>query len=531
MTRQWTDATEDEYAEWFKKNATADFFSNPNKPLRKQVPVDCAEVAYALRTVFAYEKGLPIRFLAQGKNYIDSEATSFPDKDPQERMIKFVKRVVANLHSYDFKYNSFPVKIDRRSLTPGVSYIFQKPGGHAEDHHVFNLREIGATGVFHFIWGTMPGDTRLLTERETWPFFFSINPSLNNEYGFRRFYQPNDYQLLAQARNTKSESALNNLKAALSRRGFSEKDQSSIAELAFENYAKAYYQYGKDHNFDVTRVHFGSDFRFGGRAPTEMPLPVLKDGSSISDVPGTPAEISLISYFQQIMVNRLHLREESNAEKFDRDFSNLCFYARERVYFVEEGYKYFFNGRVIGRNKMHRCATPKEIGDYATDRRDEEIRGFINGTAGWYFKNRHDIYKKNIGAFYRYEVLFNSFGAVNDNLMSPELRMKYQYKLDNEPLQFGSDMKCIFPINMHRTENGRPVYKNLHVWDFVKSFQPKLNPSSPSPSPWADIDRRWGFRAASEAEFGKEFNPDCGDVSSDRSGARNSVDVDSEASN
>ena len=51
--RRWTIEEEDQYGKWVEENITEDFF------IRHKIPVDCADVPYAIRWIYARIAHLP----------------------------------------------------------------------------------------------------------------------------------------------------------------------------------------------------------------------------------------------------------------------------------------------------------------------------------------------------------------------------------------------------------------------------------------------------------------------------------------
>ena len=63
-TKIWTIEEEDRYSNWVKENWKADIFINPDSPYFA-IPTDCADAAYAMRIIYAFENKLPFKIYSR----------------------------------------------------------------------------------------------------------------------------------------------------------------------------------------------------------------------------------------------------------------------------------------------------------------------------------------------------------------------------------------------------------------------------------------------------------------------------------
>jgi hypothetical protein len=188
--------TELEYAKWFKENFTTDFYFKKTGLLEGKVGVDCAKAAYVARAVFAFQKGL--RFYAIGRDggVIDSSVGKYKGSTPEEVLRYFLReQVVGRTNVESMKDNTFPIAVDRSRLTSGTVFNFQMPGfeNNEAGRHAYIVKDITDGGYIKFIWATVPIANRILTELTLYPTYLPTNVSILNQWGFRRFYQPQDY--------------------------------------------------------------------------------------------------------------------------------------------------------------------------------------------------------------------------------------------------------------------------------------------------------------------------------------------------
>lgn len=244
-TNTWNGmATELEYQDWFLKNVTTDFYFNKTGLLQGEVGVDCGKAAYVARAVFAFETGR--RFLAKGhdNSMIDSSAKVTYSGTPAQKLRSFLRNeLTRKVNVESMKDNTFPIQVDRTSLTAGTVFNFQMPGFESNEagRHAYIVKEITPGGYIKFIWATVPIAPRMLSERTLYPVYMPTNVSVNNQWGFRRFYQPQDFENGVLATKSKipltgsldsatAMAAELNMQALLRSRGYSSTDQNEIAK-------------------------------------------------------------------------------------------------------------------------------------------------------------------------------------------------------------------------------------------------------------------------------------------------------------
>ena len=263
-TNEWNGMqTELEYERWLLGKFTTDFYYKKTGLLMGDVGVDCGKAAYVARAVFAFETKR--RFLAWGRdnNWIDSSRPAPYTGKPEEKLRAFLKsQVIGRTNVESMKDNTFPIQIQgdklgpnsefvrRTTLTAGVVFNFQLPGFESNEagRHSYIIKDITAGGYIRFIWATVPIAPRMMSERTLYPIYMPTLVSVNNQWGFRRFYQPNDYAnkvlelknkipLDGRTQNNPiAQEAESNMQTLLKTRGYNLAHQNELAQEVLNDY-------------------------------------------------------------------------------------------------------------------------------------------------------------------------------------------------------------------------------------------------------------------------------------------------------
>lgn len=196
-TAQWNAQYKEDFKEWVKDKVTTDFFTNPQSEYYG-IKVDCADVTYAFRAVFAYENGLPY----QVKNpvyrnghrykYWTNEMPKFDRYSAgKKRFIRFVNFLGDSLGTETLNaYDSYPLKISK--VDSADIYSYKKRTASGFTRHTYNLKDVTDVGNFQLIWSNQQrklegkpmkyAEWSKLTQR---PYKY--------KWGFRRMNFPSDY--------------------------------------------------------------------------------------------------------------------------------------------------------------------------------------------------------------------------------------------------------------------------------------------------------------------------------------------------
>lgn len=183
-TRSFENADEILYSNWVKDAVSQDIFSNPESPYFG-IKTDCADAAFALRAIYAYENKLSFEFIENDGRRISEKTTRFDNASTTEigRLKAFIDFIADNVGSEVLASdNTYP--IDLKAIRPGDLYItrWANPKGELT-RHVYIVKDILPTGDLLLYSSTQPRAIRPFLPRKGMPLrIFKERP-----FGFRRF--------------------------------------------------------------------------------------------------------------------------------------------------------------------------------------------------------------------------------------------------------------------------------------------------------------------------------------------------------
>lgn len=121
--RRWTIEEEARFGKWVKENMTEDFF------IRYKIPVDCADVPYAVRWIYARIAHLPAAATTKDGQLIGHWCTEWGrlpthlewHKDPRFR--KALLHMLSETTTRTLPLDTYPVRIDPDSIIPGTAFF------------------------------------------------------------------------------------------------------------------------------------------------------------------------------------------------------------------------------------------------------------------------------------------------------------------------------------------------------------------------------------------------------------------------
>lgn len=121
--RRWGVEEERNFARWVEENLTEDFF------IRHKIPVDCADVPYAIRWIYARIAGLPAAATTKNHRLIGHWSTEWGHlsthqdwrRDPRFR--KALLHMLSETTTRTLPHDTYPIRIDRESVTPGTVFF------------------------------------------------------------------------------------------------------------------------------------------------------------------------------------------------------------------------------------------------------------------------------------------------------------------------------------------------------------------------------------------------------------------------
>lgn len=164
---RWSREFEAKFAEYIKKTPL-DVFSNP-KSEAYGISTDCADAAYTLRVLFAYQEKLPVKFL--NRDRLSNESTEFDNiSNEKDRLMKFIRRVNVDTDTATVALDSYTIQINRQFVQPGAMFLNVAPRGknipvQFNVGHVYYLQEVRSNGQIKYISSTVPQAVRELGAR------------------------------------------------------------------------------------------------------------------------------------------------------------------------------------------------------------------------------------------------------------------------------------------------------------------------------------------------------------------------------
>ncbi|MBY0414273.1 MAG: hypothetical protein K2Q18_08910, partial [Bdellovibrionales bacterium] len=193
-TEVWSVDYEKKFTEWMRSSSVREnMFTSVSSPYYG-VNTDCADTAYALRAVFAYEHKLPFaimnpsgsrdvsKTLNNRSNKFDSVGTE------NKRLVALITEIGDSVGTENLtRYDTFPVAI--KSVVPGSLFTYKMKARFGNYiRHTYNIKDINPVGTFDVIYSTQANQQsrgNLLRRRDR---EFENLPQ--DPWGFRRFRWP-----------------------------------------------------------------------------------------------------------------------------------------------------------------------------------------------------------------------------------------------------------------------------------------------------------------------------------------------------
>jgi len=172
------------YSKWIKEEVHQDIFSNPTSAYYG-IKTDCADAAFALRAIYAYEQKLPFKFILNNGQIITEKSDKFDHVSNNEikRLKAFIEFISENVGSEGLASDN-TYAIDLKAIKPGDLYISRWKNSKGQlTRHVYIIKDILPTGDLLLYSSTVPRAIRPLLPRKGMPLrIFKEMP-----FGFRRF--------------------------------------------------------------------------------------------------------------------------------------------------------------------------------------------------------------------------------------------------------------------------------------------------------------------------------------------------------
>lgn len=181
--RQWTVEEEVRFGKWVERNITEDFF------IRHKIPVDCADVPYAIRWIYARIARLPAAATTRDGILIGHWSTQWgklptdPDWHKDARFRRALLHMLTETTTRTIPHDTYPVRIDTESITPGTIFLV------TESHSGIIGRIVLGGSTVHPLqtWeATSPQKLQKISERD----FLTTRPESTIYSGLVKFRWP-----------------------------------------------------------------------------------------------------------------------------------------------------------------------------------------------------------------------------------------------------------------------------------------------------------------------------------------------------
>ena len=192
--QSWSLQYEEDYGHWINSNAVnEDIFINPKSPYFG-VKTDCADTAYALRAIFAFEHKLPFAITnpsgSRGSNRTLNNHQNNWNNLPTntQRLVAMINEIGDSVGTENLAYfDTFPIAI--KSISPGSLFMYKIKARFGNFiRHTYNIKGINPIGTFDVIYSTQAIKAHGLSLMRRKDKEFDNIP--NDPWGFRKFRWP-----------------------------------------------------------------------------------------------------------------------------------------------------------------------------------------------------------------------------------------------------------------------------------------------------------------------------------------------------
>jgi hypothetical protein len=180
---RWTIEEEQNYARWVEENITEDFF------IRYKIPVDCADVPYAVRWIYARIAHLPAAATTKDNKLIGHWSTEWgklPTHLEWYKDLRFRKALLYMLSETTTRtlpFDTYPIRIDPESVTPGTVFFVTESHSGVIGHVITDGSTIHPLQTWE---ATTPVKLQKLSERD----FLTARPESTIYSGLVKFRWP-----------------------------------------------------------------------------------------------------------------------------------------------------------------------------------------------------------------------------------------------------------------------------------------------------------------------------------------------------
>lgn len=193
-TNTWSVEYEKEFTAWMQSSSVREGMFTDKKSPYFGISTDCADTAYALRAIFAFEHKLPFAISNPSgsrdvSKTLNNKTNKFDYAGPEnKRLVAMITEIGDSVGTENLtRLDTFPVAI--KSIVPGSIFTYKMQARFGKFiRHAYNIKGINPVGTFDVIYSTQAnhasrGDLLRRKDRE-----FENLP--NDPWGFRRFRWP-----------------------------------------------------------------------------------------------------------------------------------------------------------------------------------------------------------------------------------------------------------------------------------------------------------------------------------------------------
>lgn len=181
--RRWTVEEEIRYGKWVEKNMTEDFF------IRHKIPIDCADVPYAVRWIYARIAHFPAAATTKDGKLIGHWSTEWgklpthPEWHKDLRFRRALQHMLAETTTRTLPFDTYPVRIDLDSVTPGTPFFITESHAGVIGHVILDGSRIHPLQTWE---ATSPVKLHKMSERD----FLTPRPESTIYSGLVKFRWP-----------------------------------------------------------------------------------------------------------------------------------------------------------------------------------------------------------------------------------------------------------------------------------------------------------------------------------------------------
>lgn len=193
-TNSWSIDYENKFTEWMGSTAVREgMFTDKNSPYYGTNP-DCADAAYAMRAIFAFENKLPFAIInpsgSRGiSKSLNNKTKKFDSAGPEnKRVVALIKEIGSSVGTENLtRYDTYPIAI--KTIKGGSLFTYKMKAKFGKFiRHTYNIKTINPIGTYDVIYSTQANQQKrgdLLRRRDK---DFENLPS--DPWGYRRFKWP-----------------------------------------------------------------------------------------------------------------------------------------------------------------------------------------------------------------------------------------------------------------------------------------------------------------------------------------------------